>query len=314
VGKTGNMVALESISGWSVKEPCLLEVKKKSKRLEELNKKVQLAAKIPLPQNSSTSLVGRLSHDNLQNILNFVVKQDRAALEVSAKFFKEAVDLYKIAAINRKRMPLAALGAAAQIMTTLKKYGDLIQRLEIDFKDLRYCSFLRKLRSLAIEDIPKDLSDGQVASCFSALPLSLVHLDVGLNELGVEFAEAIAHSPFLKNLKSLSIQGNWIGQLGVEAIMASKNLTKLESLNLGFNTIGDEGAKKIAASVNLSHLTHLDIENSQISLEGLMAIADSLYIENLQYLNIKNNLISQLEKNKLIQLFKKKNPFLTLNI
>ncbi|MEZ6057213.1 MAG: hypothetical protein R3C01_10970 [Planctomycetaceae bacterium] len=99
----------------------------------------------------------------------------------------------------------------------------------------------------------------------------LTSLDLSENSIGEAGAVAIAEH--LHQLTSLNLGGNSINEAGAVAI--AQHLHQLTSLDLGSNSVGDEGA--VAIVQNLHQLTSLDLGSNSISDAGAVAIARHLY-------------------------------------
>ena len=63
----------------------------------------------------------------------------------------------------------------------------------------------------------------------------------------------------------------------------SKTFKNLKTLNLNDNSIGDEGAKILAATNHLSQLEKLTLEENQIGPIGAKALAESTSLQNLAH-------------------------------
>ena len=89
---------------------------------------------------------------------------------------------------------------------------------------------------------------------------NLTSMDLSGNQIGDKGAIAIANSPHLANLKSLDLYHNQITEKGMEALLNSKTLKSLESLILVRNEINPgQGADDLAKKQSLPSLRRLEM-------------------------------------------------------
>jgi uncharacterized protein (TIGR02996 family) len=91
----------------------------------------------------------------------------------------------------------------------------------------------------------------------------------GIGDAG---AIALAASPHLAAVSTLSLWCNQIGAAGAEALAATPHLANLRWLELSGNAIGDAGAIALAASPYLAGLTRLYVRCCQIGDAGAAAL------------------------------------------
>jgi uncharacterized protein (TIGR02996 family) len=101
--------------------------------------------------------------------------------------------------------------------------------------------------------------------------------------------KALAASPYLGNLTSLSLEGNWARPQGAAALARSPHLARLRRLDLGRNQIGDKGVAVLAKSPHLSGLTTLWLAYNQIGAPGLRSLGASPHLARLTYLDLSQN-------------------------
>src|SRR5262249_55246692 len=95
--------------------------------------------------------------------------------------------------------------------------------------------------------------------------------------------EAIANSPNFAGLEHLHLQG-WrnghgaIGVRGAEAIARSPYLTQLRVLSLFDCGIGDEGVRLLANSPNVSKVTNLNLAYNDLTASAVEALVNSPYL------------------------------------
>jgi uncharacterized protein (TIGR02996 family) len=104
-----------------------------------------------------------------------------------------------------------------------------------------------------------------------------------------EHIDALARSPHLARLASLSLSGNGIGDVHVNALAASPHLAGLTALDLSHNFIGGGGIDALATTPNLPALTWLDLSHNHIDDADMRTLADSSALASLAYLNVSNN-------------------------
>jgi hypothetical protein len=90
--------------------------------------------------------------------------------------------------------------------------------------------------------------------------------DFDPNQLGDAGVKALARSPTLSGLVSLSLGQTGVTDAGVEALAASPHLSKLAELYLDSNErIGPAGAWALARSPHLPRLRVLDLKGTAVS-------------------------------------------------
>jgi uncharacterized protein (TIGR02996 family) len=111
-------------------------------------------------------------------------------------------------------------------------------------------------------------------------------LNLSGNPIGDAGARALAETPLLAGLATLSLDCTRIGHRGVEALAASPHLAGLTTLHLASNWIRDPGLIALAGSPHLRRLTTLTI-GDHISDKGLRALAASPFLDRLCELQIR---------------------------
>src|SRR5262249_15348019 len=132
------------------------------------------------------------------------------------------------------------------------------------------------------------------------------------NRIGPEGARALAASPHLGGLRSLSLGRNRLADEGFKALAASSRLTALTALDvseqdrqaaptlrglgallasplaaplvrlgLSRNALGDEGARRLARSPGLARLEWLGVGEAKLSERGQRALLDSPHLAGL---------------------------------
>ena len=133
--------------------------------------------------------------------------------------------------------------------------------------------------------------------------LNLEHLGLGRNmiRIGDEGAKLIAESKALKNLRSLDLSNNDVGDNGLAALAHTMNF-HLESLDLrnqegvrymdheslARNHVGDEGVKALATSPMMKTLESLLLDGNPIEEEGVEALRSSPYLQKFKELDVLN--------------------------
>jgi len=104
--------------------------------------------------------------------------------------------------------------------------------------------------------------------------------------------EALAHSPVLNELRSLSLGGDYLTPASAVVLAASPRVANLRVLDMRENRLGDAGAIALANSPHLRNLVHLDLSGNLIEDAGADALAESPYLTELIYLDLHANVIS----------------------
>jgi hypothetical protein len=146
---------------------------------------------------------------------------------------------------------------------------------------------------------PDLLGETEIIALAAAPALSRVtKLILTANRIGDRGVQALVSSPYLANLKSLSLDGiqsggsicsNEITDAGSQALAGCAHLANLEQLDLAFNRIGDAGARALAASPFLHRLRALDLRDNQITFAGASALLSSSTLAGLVRLGLSNN-------------------------
>jgi hypothetical protein len=90
---------------------------------------------------------------------------------------------------------------------------------------------------------------------------------------GVDAARALARSPMCRNLQTLNLSFDSVGDSGAGALAGSPHLSRLTALWLDRNGIGDAGARALAASASLAGLKVLVLADNPIGPAGRVALA-----------------------------------------
>jgi uncharacterized protein (TIGR02996 family) len=101
----------------------------------------------------------------------------------------------------------------------------------------------------------------------------------------------LAASPHLAHLRSLRLDGHKIEDGGARALAASPHLTNLFKLSLDLNQIGPAGARSLAAAPHWSRLARLSLRNNRIGDAGALSLAASPYLPALTELSLDANRI-----------------------
>lgn len=151
--------------------------------------------------------------------------------------------------------------------------------------------------SRAVESLEElDLSDnnlgaeGATALAGGNLPnLRALHLRRARPQ--EEGVAALALSPLLRELRSLSLAGNHLN-FTAATVLANAAVDNLCVLDLQDNRIEDRGAVALASAPRLAGLVALDLAETRIGDAGAAALVDSPHLAGLTYLNLYGNLIS----------------------
>ncbi|WP_133512972.1 COR domain-containing protein [Candidatus Thiosymbion oneisti] len=139
---------------------------------------------------------------------------------------------------------------------------------------------------------PKELQGRvvyQLTGELSGLPRELLRLDrlqtLTLWRLDLRDEDAVAIAEHLRQLTSLHLRFNQVGEAGARAI--AEHLDQLTSLDLSGNQVGDAGARAIAE--HLGQLTWLNLGYNQVGEAGARAVAE--HLRQLTSLNLGNSRI-----------------------
>lgn len=106
------------------------------------------------------------------------------------------------------------------------------------------------------------------------------------NFIGPEGIGHLARSPQLAGLRHLGLGLTSAGSAGVRELAKSHHLHRLQSLNLGLNEIGDDGVAALAEWPSLGSVAWLDLSSNNIGSEGVTALAKSPYTTKLETLGL----------------------------
>ena len=135
---------------------------------------------------------------------------------------------------------------------------------------------------------------------------SLTELRLGVIDAEMDYAHLIravgaavlARSPHLKQLRTLDLSGQMIGDGGVRALAESPNFTDLETLDLAANdigSIGTTGLELLTESARLPALRDLDLSGNPLGIAGLDVLAGWPGLDRLRRLSLAsiNNATSE---------------------
>jgi len=165
---------------------------------------------------------------------------------------------------------------------------------------LRQCVFTSSITSL---DLNCALTDDKLLPMVMNTPLLMnlrtLNLSCGkyfcrdnehLNYM-LTHAEALARSPYIRNITNLSLSGNDIKEEWLEVLANSSNFCKLTTLNLSCNRINRGGLIFLLESPYLSSLTDLDLACNRTRERGATDLAYSKLLGQLKHLNVLHNRI-----------------------
>jgi uncharacterized protein (TIGR02996 family) len=116
------------------------------------------------------------------------------------------------------------------------------------------------------------------------------------NKIGDAGVESLAHSELLKRMLCrspvLDLSWNNIGPVGARFLAESPLVEPIETLNLANNVIGDAGLASLAQSPYLHRLKRLLIRENRISDSGVLALAHSRVPESLTFIDLKGNFVT----------------------
>jgi hypothetical protein len=114
--------------------------------------------------------------------------------------------------------------------------------------------------------------------------------------VGAAGARAVAESPYLRRLESLSFgfracghAPNYIGPRGIRHLARSAQLAGLRHLGLGMTRSGSAGARELARSPHLRCLKSLDLGLNDLRDDGVAALAKWPGLASIAWLDLSTN-------------------------
>jgi len=102
-------------------------------------------------------------------------------------------------------------------------------------------------------------------------------------------AQELARADVRLRLHSLTLEQLWTGPAGATALAGAAHLAELRELSFGGNVIGDDGARALAHSPYLRGLAKLDLARNECTPVGLAELADSAILDGVRHLHLSNN-------------------------
>lgn len=152
-------------------------------------------------------------------------------------------------------------------------------------------AYLQKVRILDLEDGNAIGNVGLEALAGSPYIRELNEMKLRSNAIGPAGVRALARSKYLESLTDLSLDHNALFDEGVEAIAESPRFRQLKQLSLGWTECGDRALMALARAKHLATLNWLYLSGNQISDDGLIALADSEILTSLRALYMEANRI-----------------------
>jgi uncharacterized protein (TIGR02996 family) len=133
----------------------------------------------------------------------------------------------------------------------------------------------------------------ELASCESLLDLlTLSFIDYYSHPLSPSDMIVLAASPHLRNVRSLHVGHNNLGDAGVYAIANSSSLTQLGKLNLAENGLTSNAVALLADSKNLGHLRELSLSRNAIDDSGAEHLVRAPWFAGLKTLELSDTAMS----------------------
>jgi uncharacterized protein (TIGR02996 family) len=145
------------------------------------------------------------------------------------------------------------------------------------------CAFWPKLRAINLS-----WASGTAAKGLPDLPATANLRRVQLSGSS-DAVRAIAASPVLRSVTSLSFLGAWSGADTLRELLVSPHLLNLSELDLRYCDIGPDGAEAIANWPHATRLVHLNLSDCRITKAGAAALAASPVLNRLKLLNVRRN-------------------------
>ena len=123
-------------------------------------------------------------------------------------------------------------------------------------------------------------SDGLIQLLDHSMPLtSLVLKRMELSKRG---AHALVSSETVRDLTSLNLNNNWIGDDAVAALSQSSSLSSLNQLRLFRCNMETPGMLFLCQSSNLANLRWLDFRDNPVGEKGIAALTDAIFLPKFE--------------------------------
>jgi uncharacterized protein (TIGR02996 family) len=161
-----------------------------------------------------------------------------------------------------------------------------------EIKKLAACPALASLTSLFLDVYWNN--ELKAAQALAGSPYLSNLQSLSVSRLGNEPAVLLAHSPHLTALTSLDLLDNALDNDDVLRLLESPHLERLTNLALRGDVFNNKAVRALAACPRLANLKRLRLSsNDNISDGGLLAIASSPYLSNLTSLKWKGREIDE---------------------
>lgn len=179
--------------------------------------------------------------------------------------------------------------------TNLAHWDNSLRHIDSSWMPLYYddeVSSLGKLiRSIEISDRSEVGTTELIQIAQSPYLQNLKRLSILRCEIYSEGFMTLANSPYMQNLTHLEIYKTDILDEELTLLLLSPYLISLTSLELERLGLKDKDVAAIAESSLLKNLTHLNLSQNYIEAEGAKIIAQAQNLLGLKYLNLKSNFI-----------------------
>lgn len=106
------------------------------------------------------------------------------------------------------------------------------------------------------------------------------------NYIGPEGVRHLARSPQLAGLRTLRLGLTRAGTAGVCELVKSPHLCRLKTLDLGLNELQDDAAVALAEWPGMATVAWLNLSSNKIGSKGVAALANSVYVAKLEALGL----------------------------
>jgi uncharacterized protein (TIGR02996 family) len=117
----------------------------------------------------------------------------------------------------------------------------------------------------------------------------LRELSLAGSGLGRRGAAMLAACPFLSSLTVLDLDDCYVGDRGLEALLTAPDLGRLTTIRLGGNQLGNPAVTALLASPRLTNLKVLSLANNSFGPRASQALADAPQLANLTSLELQGN-------------------------
>ena len=179
------------------------------------------------------------------------------------------------------------------------------EMLKLSSKDLCREGFLNEAQNQDLHllwmpyvrslDLSRQVITNEIATTLVA-NLSAIDLDeliLAESKVDIMNLACLGKNMRWKNLQTLDLSSNSIGEIGAEHVSSNKTWTNIQTLNLSGNYIGDKGAEYLSVNQTWTHLKTLNLSQNRISDKGVECLGNNHTWTCLQTLDLSSNSIGE---------------------